>query len=86
MQSNYVDDYPFIVPSGMEAETQASLIAAMDLLGWKLKKPEEMVAASEFKALGVLLGLPEAGENTLALRNKPERVNADRETIKRIIK
>ena len=58
----------------------------MDLLGWKIKKRDEIVPSPVFTALGVEFSLADAvSSSMIAVRNKQARVDEDVATIEGLL-
>ena len=75
---NYVDDFPIIEPAGSAEDAVRTFLEVMRLLGWAVKRPESILPAAVFPALGVIFDLAVvAVDRTVVVRNKAERVAED---------
>ena len=85
--SNYVDDYPIVGLAGAAATSVATAKAALDLLGWEVKKADELVPRPTFVALGVVIDFTAVtSRGLIVVSNKAERVEDDVSTISELLR
>ena len=80
--SNYVDDYPILTPGCIASNTVEAATSVLELLGWAVKRPGELVARAVFPALGVVIDVSSAVRGGgIIVSNRLERVEQDRKTV-----
>ena len=76
--SNYVDDYPLVLPDVIAEASVATAKAVLELLGWAVKDPQGLLPSTVFKALGVIIDLSGVfAEQAVVVKNRQERIEED---------
>ena len=55
--ANYVDDYPIVTERRIARGTVCAAKSVLEILGWGVKEPDELLPTSQFKALGIYVEL-----------------------------
>ena len=86
MTGNYVDDYPMVAPSETADAMVRMACEALSLLGWEVKKPDQLKPHNTFTALGTVITLPSSLSWHITVSNREDRLSQDRDHCTQILK